>query len=260
MKYLGGKSRFAKEILQLIPPATNFVEPFVGGGNITKNIPRNKYQNIICSDINPYLIAYYKAIQQGWQPKTNYTEQEYYDMQKDFRQDLNQYPKHELAYVGFSYSYMAAFFKCFARNKRNSDYAGAAYRQFLNDKIWTQYAQFFHCNYHDLPIPPNSVVYCDPPYNIPYTNSGYNSKATSGKFDHKIFWDWVRSKVPHYPIFISEQSAPDDFIPIWQKERKTTGRLKTNIAIEKLFVHISYPNYYPLPKNLTPKSTLTLFP
>ena len=92
----------------------------------------------------------------------------------------------------------------------------------------------FLSSYNELDIPPNSIIYCDPPY----------EGATKYKddFNHIKFWDWCREKVKEgHSVFISEYNAPDDFLCVWQKEvtsslTKDTGSKK---ATEKLFIHKS---------------------
>lgn len=51
--------------------------------------------------------------------------------------------------------------------------------------------------YYKLQIPHNSIVFCDPPYEG-------TSKYKVGKFDHNLFWNWVRiiSKDNHQSFLI----------------------------------------------------------
>lgn len=85
----------------------------------------------------------------------------------------------------------------------------------------------------DLHIPQNSIIYCDPPYQ--------NTTKYHTGFDHNQFWDWCRlKKQDGHNIFISEYSAPDDFVCVWQKEVQSqlsaNGKYGgTKKSIEKLF-------------------------
>ena len=75
------------------------------------------------------------------------------------------------------------------------------------------------------------VVYCDPPY---AGTSGYGCE-----FDHDAFWEWVRTRT--YPVYVSEYRAPDDFIPVWEKQKRSLFN-KTHLSKpvnEKLFIHRS---------------------
>jgi site-specific DNA-adenine methylase len=67
-------------------------------------------------------------------------------------------------------------------------------------------------SYLDVPIEPNSVLYCDPPY--AGTHQYYE------KFNHDEFWDWVRNN-PN-PVFVSEYKAPEDIqVVLRMKHTKT---------------------------------------
>lgn len=74
------------------------------------------------------------------------------------------------------------------------------------------------------------VVYCDPPY---ASTDQYNA----GDFDSVAFWEWARTR--DYPVYVSEYSAPDDFVSIWSKEKRSLFNDKKNdvIKVEHLFVH-----------------------
>ena len=91
----------------------------------------------------------------------------------------------------------------------------------------------FYCkNYWELPETKNAVIYCDPPY-IGTKQYGY---ANQEKFDHNRFWEWVRERSKNNIVFVSEQTAPEDFDIIWQQDAKRTNGLDNNYkAVEKLF-------------------------
>lgn len=75
------------------------------------------------------------------------------------------------------------------------------------------------------------VVYCDPPY--------AGTEGYGGEFDHDAFWEWVRTRT--YPVYVSEYLAPDDFIPVWEKQKRSLFN-DANLSkpvVEKLFIHRS---------------------
>lgn len=85
-------------------------------------------------------------------------------------------------------------------------------------------------SYDEVEIPENSLIYCDPPY--------INTTGYGVQFDHSRFYDWCRAQKEL--VIISEYTMPDDFIPIWQKNKRVTlcsGGAKK--AEEKLFIHKS---------------------
>ena len=90
---------------------------------------------------------------------------------------------------------------------------------------------FICADYDSLEVPPNSLIYCDPPY------EGTKQYATSKNFKHEAFWQWCRDKAAEgHIVFVSEYNAPDDFRCIWQKElTNTMNTTKTYRPVEKLF-------------------------
>ena len=93
-------------------------------------------------------------------------------------------------------------------------------------------ATFTCLDYRNVEIPDGVVVYADPPY---ANTTGY----TLGDFDHEVFWDYMRMLSKTHKVFISEQTAPNDFECIWSKEQtRTLDYNKENQPkkVEKLFV------------------------
>ena len=93
--------------------------------------------------------------------------------------------------------------------------------------------QFSSRSYEDVQIPDDALVYCDPPY-INTATDGYGEYT----FDHARFYDWVREQKAL--VLVSEYNMPDDFIPIWRKNKSVTlcgGGAKK--STESLFVHRS---------------------
>lgn len=83
-------------------------------------------------------------------------------------------------------------------------------------------------DYKAVKIQPGSVIYCDPPY------SG-TAEYGEGCFDSVCFWQWCREQTK--PVFISEYTAPDDFIVIAEFEHRSTLSATNNakITVEKVF-------------------------
>jgi site-specific DNA-adenine methylase len=63
-------------------------------------------------------------------------------------------------------------------------------------------------SYADLPkLPPNSVIYCDPPYESTSKVHDFDS------FDHDHFWDWCRDRVKEgHRVLVTEFKFPLDFV------------------------------------------------
>ena len=230
MKYMGSKSKHAKELLPIIlkdrKPDQWYVEPFVGAANMIDKVDGNR----IGSDKNFYVIELLKAIRDGWIPPSVVTEEEY---QQAKGSDNIKYK----AFVGFCASYSGKWFGGYARgddNKGNPrNYADEQKRHLLKQAPHLNGIIFKSVEYDLLEIPPNSIIYCDPPY------AGTTKYATGG-FDHDEFWQWCRDKVAEgHSVFVSEYSAPDDWICVWQKKVNNTLTKDTGSkqGIERLFVY-----------------------
>lgn len=85
-------------------------------------------------------------------------------------------------------------------------------------------------DYREYAHEEGDVVYCDPPY---ASTSQYNA----GDFDSPAFWEWARTRA--YPVYVSEYRAPDDFVSIWSKEKRSlfNNKKQSALKVEHLFVH-----------------------
>ena len=91
-------------------------------------------------------------------------------------------------------------------------------------------------DYRDVQLPDGCVVYCDPPY---AGTDGYGLHKSA--FDHEAFWNWARKC--ERLLFISEYSAPVDFVPIVELPHRSRLSSTTNNSVtERLFVHESRYN------------------
>jgi hypothetical protein len=84
-------------------------------------------------------------------------------------------------------------------------------------------------DYREVEILPDSVVYCDIPYE--------NTKGYKAAFDRQAFLDWA-AKVP-FSVYISEYDINDSrFLEVWQKTKRKLAagsRPKGFDAVEKLY-------------------------
>lgn len=228
MKYLGGKNRFAKEILDLIPRSRYFIEPFVGGGGMTKHaVLSGKFEHFLCSDINEYVIEYFKDLQKGWLPEDSYDIEKYNDIKKYYKKkDYSKYTKGEMAVVGYTCAYMCGFFRTYDNGKTTYRYPIISAEK---DKDWVCSCKFYHSDYSNITLPDErSVIYCDPPYKD-------TESYRQGKFNHDKFYEWAREISKKHHVFVSEQSMPAGWKCIWSKEVKKAGDIRKG-RIEKLFV------------------------
>ena len=227
MQYMGGKSRISKQIAEVLNSAidkdTPFVSLFCGSCAIESKVQATTK---ILNDKHPYLIAMWQALQNGWMPPDVVTKEEYYRV----KANMDENPA-LTGFVGFGCSFGGKWWGGYAKDKRGDDYCGQAKRGLLKDLVGIQSATFTCLDYHDVEIPDGAVVYCDPPY---VNTTGY----TVGQFDTNEFWDYMRQLSNRCDVYISEESAPDDFECIWSKEKVRTLEKSDNVGrvkVEKLF-------------------------
>ena len=227
MQYIGSKRSVAKHILptMLMSRGENrvWVEPFVGGANMIDKVLGNRIGN----DNHPYLIALLKKLQGGWIPPTEVTREMYYSVKKT----PDNYDPALVGFIGFLCSFGGKWWGGYAKNKKGDNYAARGSRVLVKQSENLKGIEFVHGSYLDMNIPPNSLIYCDPPY------AGTTKYSTSTEFDHKLFWDWCRQKSKEgHIIFVSEYNAPDDFECLVELEHKT--KLDKNSQykrVERLF-------------------------
>lgn len=224
MKYMGSKRRIAKDILPIIlkdrKPEQWYVETMVGGGNLIERVTGLR----MGADLNPYVIEALKLIRDNPESLPDH-------VSEDFYQDLKQ--KKELngltGFVGFGCSFGGKWFGGYARGE-GREHDKEAKRNAISQSPALKGALFVNTSYKYLDIPPNSIIYCDPPYE--------GTTKYKDEFNHSEFWEWVRQKsLEGHSVFVSEYKAPEDFICVWQKDLttsfQTTGSKK---ATEKLFI------------------------
>jgi DNA adenine methylase len=231
MKYMGSKNKIAKEIAPIMlaerKPGQPWVEPFVGGGNMIDKVngPR------IGSDLNPYLIALFQEMQKEDFKAPVIPEWLYLDIKKH----KGLFPEWMVGFAGFQLSYGAIWFNSYRRDSVGKrDYAKEAVRNVGKQAPNVRGIKFYCSSYDELPIPDGSLIYCDPPY------ADTVSYKVVDSFNHDKFWEWCRGMAKKgHTVFISEYTAPYDFVAIWEKEvnsslTKDTGGKK---AVEKLFMY-----------------------
>lgn len=238
MRYMGSKRRIAKYILPIMLKDRGnrpWVEPFVGGANIIDKVDGIR----IGADINVYLIALLKALQEGKELPADITKEQalYIKHHKD------QFPEWLVGWVGFGvYGWGGKFFNGYQNiyvHPRTKDVRYPILetrKNMVNQSKNIKDVFFLCCDYKHLPIPKNSLIYCDPPYKD-------TTKYKVGNFNHEEFWEWCRNKGKEgHIVYVSEHNAPSDFECVWTKDilnilNQVNGKRPT-IQTEKLFKYI----------------------
>lgn len=233
MRYLGSKGRHAKKLIGVMnlvrKPGQTFVEPFAGGFNLTTHAENPR----IAADINPYIVALFRAAQEGWIPPEHVTPEQY----AAIKNNKDSYPPELVGFVGFGCSFGARFFGGYARDKKGEDCSPVPGR--TSARVVAQASgligvNILCCDYREIPTPPSSLIYCDPPY---ANTTGYSKTPT---FDHGAFWSWCRDKKAEgHTVFVSEYTAPDDMACVFEINTHTnfsSERKKALARTEKLFL------------------------
>lgn len=206
-----------------------FVSLFCGGCAIeTKLAPH--FENVICNDLHPYLIAMYQALQNGYDLPENISEEQYRYIREHKDED-----KALAGFAGFTCSFGGKWFDCYARSRSGDvNFSKRGKNVIMRDFENLKTAKFICADYRSVDIPDGSIVYADPPY---VGTTGYST----GRFDSAEFWEYMRKISEKNTVFISELQAPDDFVCVWQKEilRTLNSNNKRPKSVEKLFVHKS---------------------
>ena len=230
MLYLGGKAKIAKEIVSVIQTRKSnralCVEPFMGGCNVTPHLAQI-FETVLAYDERLDMVLLRQALAEGWDPPASVSENEYRALKYAGPSALR-------GFAGQACAFGGDWFHGYARGY---DFAGAARRAVTRETKLMPNVSFAHGDFmYDVPLRGDAVLYCDPPY---AGTTGYSQ----GGFDHGRFWRRIRQWVNAGALaFVSEQTAPSDFVPIWKKQKTKGLRASdgTHEALsERLFVHES---------------------
>lgn len=185
------------------------------------------FKTMILNDKHPYLIALLQAVQAGYEPPGVVTEEEY----QFIRAHKDLFPA-LAGFAGFACSFGGEWFGGYARCAHGTNYADVGRRSLLKTMASLKSAKILNLDYRDVPIPPGSVIYADPPY---AETTGYSTE----NFDSSTFWDHARSLAENgHTVFVSEQKAPEGWVSVWESPLKRQLDVnKENIftVTEKLF-------------------------
>lgn len=244
MQYLGGKSKWGRQIVEVIEPwrtpGALFVDVFCGALNVVRHAKDPR----IALDLNQALITTLTAVQQGWDPPEHVSREDY-DRIKKHPDPLD--PATAFVLVGCSFG--GKWGDGYARQDPRPGrvgYAERARKNLLDGRC--SGVELFHLDFRGIPDdpPPGTVLYCDPPY------EGATGYAGVPPFDHAAFWakaeTWAHNGGR---VFVSEGVGAKP-PPGWLVFRSWTlpGFLKgatSGTREERLYVHQSSPMARRLP-------------
>ena len=204
------------------------MEPFCGSCNVASKV---HIKNKILNDKNPYLIAMFKALQNGWIPPTKVSEEEYQLAKKN--QDIE---PHIAGFVGFACSFAGKFWGGYARDSKGGgvgNYALRGYNSILKKMETLMDAEFTCKDFSELSYD-NCIIYCDPPYK----NTTPYYKKILGEFPYDKFIEWTNEKSKNNIVLISEykHNVPDNAYILLEIPSKTSIRDKNGEVIETVEV------------------------
>lgn len=227
MRYLGGKSRLAKEIALLInahPINCVYLEPFMGSCWVTCEVAlRHRF----AGDIHHILVALFHHMQKGWIPPEQISKEQYHDIRAN--RTTGKYQDCLLGFAGFGCAFAGGCWRGYA----GEQYASMAKRSLLKKTERLKDVTFFNSDYRELD-PYGCVIYCDPPYrNVSY---GYRITGVkgNGKFDSDEFWDVVSKWSEKNIVYVSEYEAPSCASCVL--ERHTITNVNQNPRLERVFM------------------------
>lgn len=224
MRYLGGKARIGKKIAVILDDYINrnnadYYEPCVGGGWVTSYLQTKGPKYL--SDINEDLILLWQALQKGYIPPEYISEEEY-------KAAKSLEPSAYRGFVGFACSWGGKWFGGYARGE-GRNWASEGSRSLQKKIVKINNAIFQHKSIYDI-RPKNAVIYIDPPY--------FGTTEYKDKFDHNVFWPYIREISQDNKVFVSEYIAPDDFKCVAAFNTKTDLNVRGDQKeprIERLF-------------------------
>lgn len=239
MTYMGSKSRFANIIVPILQKAIDesgadtYIECFVGGANI---IDKVRCKNRIGYDRSDTLIALLCQARDNWDGVLKDGNRELWDKGKAYVKDGIMPDDMTLADIGamefFASFCSGGFPRGYAKNTDKRNYFQEGYRNLEKQAPALKGIEFKCQNYYDLEPISGAVIYLDPPYQ----NTKIYGYANQEKMDYTRFWNWVRELSKNNIVFISEQSAPEDFEIVWEAEVvRTTNKTNDFKAVERLF-------------------------
>lgn len=211
MHYIGGKHRqgkiIAKHIKVVLFEGQWYIEPFCGAMGVAYRVD---HEDMFLCDVSQALITMWQAFQDPDLELPDVITEETHAKLRKIRDPEDWMT----AYVGFGMSFGARYFTKYARSVRgetgdNTAHSGRLKRSTNLKRKSNIMKAIIECfSYENLPkLPPNSVIYCDPPY------EGTTKVHDSSGFNHDEFWDWCRGKVKEgHRVLVTEFNFPPDFV------------------------------------------------
>lgn len=202
MRYYGGKSSIAKEIVPIIQSYVDksraYWEPMCGGCNIVEHI--NKATRY-ASDISAPLISLLRHVQNGLvKDIPEYITKEEYDRVRVLYRSGEPIPLWYVGLVGYCASYGGRFFNGYTSVETSAGTIKNLLKQ--NFKGITFRTMDFRAIHGTV----NFTFYCDPHY----------KSRNVANFPYDEFYKWAKETAKNNTVLISEEEMPEGFECIWE--------------------------------------------
>jgi DNA adenine methylase len=189
--------------------------------------PKLKYK---AGDANESVVKMWQAAQKGWKPPTDCTEKEYNQLCNSNKSSAKKgFICHQFSFGG---QFCMGFSKKYDKTKDGTA-ASKRVEKIAQELRSVSFRSGSYLQFHNLE---GYIIYCDPPYQG--TDCRYtDKKGQKRNFDHEEFWDWVRLMSVNNIVFVSEYSAPDDFLKIFEKDNSITVHSNKVSGRESLFIY-----------------------
>jgi site-specific DNA-adenine methylase len=257
--YRGSKNEIANDLMSILLASEVFIDMFGGGASMMhKAILSNKYKKCIYNDLSKDIYLTVKSLSNNDFTRIDHFigRKEFYSSTDLFIRTIFSFKNNRVDYFCSKEKekYQKLMFNCYVLDdwKEAKSLYGKNYKleiahiekkyrfhvagQINRLLIFQKDLQctgipisLFNTCYDKVTIPKNSLIYCDPPY-IGTSTTGY----AKNKFDYDKFYEWALAQKN---IYISEYTMPNDFIPIFTKNKRSKMVSdNSKIVIEKLFV------------------------
>ena len=139
MKYMGSKSRIAKDIVPIIQKCIDdnnietYVEPFVGGANVIDKI---NCKNKIGNDLNKYLIGLLNYVSNDGELLQEVSRELYSEVRSNYLKENNNYEDWYVGNIGFLASYNGRWFDGgYAKPGYEKTKTGTRYRDYYKEGL-----------------------------------------------------------------------------------------------------------------------------
>ena len=225
LPYQGSKSKIADWIIDNLPPAENLYDLFAGGGAITHcAILSRKWKNIIANDIQGTMNLFQDAINGKYKNESRWISREQFFAKKEkdhyirwiwsfgnngndylFGKDIEEIKRQAHEYL-FSHGYNYTPEKRVILIKEFKKQAKLDGRFELQQLEHLGRLEVFAKDYREIKIKPNSVIYCDIPYN---QKKGKKRNYYGIEFSTPDFYNWAKNQ--KHPVYFSSSFCDDNF-------------------------------------------------